>query len=131
MASVFSKIIAGEIPCYKVAENDYCIAFLDISPLAKGHLLCVPKQEVDYIFDLDDKTFTELHLFSKKVAKALAKVCPCLRIGTAVIGVDVPHAHIHLIPLNSSDDIDFKKPHLSFPPEEMQQLASAIAAAID
>lgn len=128
MASIFSRIVAGEIPCYKVAETDSCLAFLDINPLAKGHVLCIPKQEVDYIFDLDDALFTELHLFSKRVAKALKKAVPCLRVGVAVQGLDVPHAHIHLIPLNSPDDLDFKRadrPKVS--PEEMKQLAASIS----
>ncbi|MBR1792667.1 MAG: HIT family protein [Bacteroidales bacterium] len=126
MASIFSRIVAGEIPCYKVAETENCLAFLDISPLAKGHVLCIPKKEVDYIFDLDDELFSELHLFSKRVAHAIAKVCPCLRVGVAVVGVDVPHAHIHLIPLNDANDIDFRKERIKLSDDEMKSLAQQI-----
>ena len=96
MASIFSKIVAGEIPCYKVAETDKFFAFLDINPVVRGHVLCIPKQEVDYIFDLDDETFVGLHLFAKRIAKGLKKVCPCIKVGEAVVGIDVPHVHIHL-----------------------------------
>lgn len=128
MASIFSRIVAGEIPCYKVAETDTCLAFLDINPMAKGHLLCIPKKEIDYIFDLDDAQFTDLQLFSKRVAKALKQAVPCIRVGVAVQGLDVPHAHIHLIPLNSPDDLDFKRAERpKFTPEEFQQLAAEIA----
>ena len=128
MPSIFSKIVAGEIPCYKVAESDSCLAFLDINPIVKGHVLCIPKQEVDYIFDLDDAAYTDLQLFAKRVAKALAEVVPCKKVGVAVQGLDVPHAHIHLLPLNSPDDMDFRH-HQQLPAEEMQQLATSIQSA--
>lgn len=128
MASIFSKIIAGEIPCYKVAEDDKYFAFLDISPLAKGHTLVIPKQEVDYIFDLDDDTLAGLHLFSKKVALALKKTVPCIRIGTAVLGMEVPHAHIHLVPLNKETDLQFTNPRVKLTPEEMAELTRNIQA---
>ena len=128
MASIFSRIVAGEIPCYKVAETEDFLAFLDINPLAKGHTLCIPKKGIDYIFDIDDQQFAALHLFSKRVAKALKQAVPCLRVGVAVQGLDVPHAHIHLIPLNSPDDLDFKRvDRPKFSPEEFQQLAAEIA----
>lgn len=129
MASIFSKIVAGEIPCYKVAETEHCLAFLDINPVVRGHVLCIPKQEVDYIFDLDDATFTELHLFAKRVAIGLKKVCPCIKVGEAVVGVDVPHAHIHLIPLNQPGDMDFRH-HIEMSPEALQALAADISSAI-
>lgn len=129
MASIFSRIVSGEIPCYKVAETEDFLAFLDINPLAKGHTLCIPKKEIDYIFDIDDQQFAALHLFSKRVAKALKQAVPCLRVGVAVQGLDVPHAHIHLIPLNSPDDLDFKRvDRPQFTPEEMKDLAASIAS---
>lgn len=130
MASIFSRIVSGEIPCYKVAETADFLAFLDISPLNKGHVLCIPKKEVDYIFDLDDDLFAGLHLFSKRVAKAIAKVCPCLRIGVAVVGVDVPHAHIHLVPLHDGNDIDFRRERVKLSDEEMKNLAQQIAQQV-
>lgn len=130
MASIFSRIVAGEIPCYKVAETDEFLAFLDVNPVVKGHVLCIPKREVDYVFDLDDDTFTNLHLFSKRVAKGLKKVCPCIKVGVAVVGIDVPHAHIHLMPLNQPGDLDFSH-HIAMTPEEMSALAHQIAAAIE
>jgi histidine triad (HIT) family protein len=126
MASIFTKIINKEIPGHIVAEDEQYIAFLDIMPLAKGHVLVVPKKEVDYIFDLDDDTLTGLHLFAKKVAKGLRKAIPCLRIGVAVIGIEVPHTHIHLIPLNSMDDINFTRPKLKPSPDELAATASLI-----
>lgn len=129
MASIFTRIIGGEIPCYKIAETDDCFAFLDIAPMAKGHTLVVPKKEIDYIYDLDDDTLAKLHLFAKKVALALEKAIPCLRIGIAVVGIEVPHAHIHLIPLNSMRDMDFGKPKLSLSPEQMRQIADSVSAA--
>ena len=110
MATIFTRIIEREIPAHIVAENDNFICFLDINPLVMGHCLVVPKQEVDYIFDLDDQTLTDLHLFSKRVAKGIEKAIDCLRIGTAVIGLEVPHTHVHLVPLNSMDDINFSRP---------------------
>ena len=124
MASIFTKICNGEIPCYRVAETEDCLAFLDISPIAVGHVLVIPKKEVDNIFDLDDETFTRLHLFSKKVAKALAKAVPCIKVGVAVIGIDVPHAHIHLVPINSENDVDFHREKLKLTPEEFEKIAS-------
>ncbi len=126
MASVFSRIISGEIPCYKIAEDDRFFAFLDISPLAKGHTLVVPKQEVDYIFDIEDEQHKELWSFAKKVAKALKHAVPCKRIGIAVIGLEVPHAHIHLIPMNKVSDMNFASPKLSFPASEMEETAQKI-----
>ena len=131
MASIFSKIVAGEIPCYKVAENEHCLAFLDISPIAVGHVLCIPKKEIDYIFDLDDELFIELHKFSKKVAIGLKKVCPCKKIGVAVVGIDVPHAHIHLVPINEVGDMDFKKERVNLTPEQLKDLATKIAQNIE
>ena len=126
MATVFSKIINGEIPSYKIAENDDFYAFLDINPLAKGHTLVIPKEEIDYLFDIDDELYKELFVFSKKVAIAIEKVISCKRIGIAVVGLEVPHAHIHLIPLNHIYDIDFKKPKLTMKPEEFMRIAKEI-----
>lgn len=126
MATIFSRIIAGEIPCYKIAEDDNFFAFLDINPMAKGHTLVVPKVEEDYIFNLDDKTVSDMMLFSKKVAKAIEKSVTCLRIGVAVIGLEVPHAHIHLIPINKEADMNFKNPKLKLTPEEMTEIANNI-----
>lgn len=130
MSSIFTKIIQGEIPSYKVAETEDFLAFLDVYPLAKGHVLVIPKKEVDYIFDLDDETFAGLHVFAKKIAQGIDRVIPCKRIGQAVVGLEVPHAHIHLIPLQGALDIDFSKPKLSFTEEEFQSTADAIAGAI-
>ena len=129
MASIFSKIISGEIPSYKIAENDNCYAFLDINPLAKGHTLVVPKKEIDYIFDVDDNTLSEMMVFSKKVAKAIEACIPCERIGVAVIGLEVPHAHIHLIPINEIYDIDFSKPKLKMEESEFLNIANNIKEA--
>ena len=126
MASIFSRIVAGEIPCYKVAEDENYFAFLDISPMVKGHTLVIPKREVDYIFDLEDDELADLHLFAKKVAVALKKAFPCQRIGMAVLGMEVPHTHIHLIPLQKESDMLFSNPKLSFTPEEMAEIAEAI-----
>lgn len=131
MATIFTKIINGEIPSYKIAESSDFYAFLDISPLAKGHTLVVPKKEVDYLFSLDDTTYNELMLFSKKVALAMKEVVPCLRIGIAVIGIEVPHAHIHLIPLNQVSDINFSLPKKNFPADEMKAIAESISKAFD
>jgi histidine triad (HIT) family protein len=127
MPTIFSRIIAGEIPCYKVAEDDRFFAFLDINPVAKGHTLVVPKIEEDYIFNLDDVTLQDYILFAKKVAKAIEKAISCKRVGVAVIGLDVPHAHIHLIPLNSEGDINFAKEKLKLLPEEMKSIAYNIS----
>jgi histidine triad (HIT) family protein len=126
MPSIFSRIVAGEIPCYKIAETDDFLAFLDVFPLAKGHTLVIPKRETDYIFDIEDNEFSGLTLFAKKVAKAVEKSVPCKRIGLAVLGLEVPHAHIHLIPINHISDIDFSKPKLNFSKEEMEMLAELI-----
>jgi histidine triad (HIT) family protein len=128
--TIFSKIIAGEIPSYKVAENADFYAFLDINPLIKGHTLVVPKKEVDYIYDLDDKTVGELFVFSKRVAEAIQKAFSCKRIGIAVIGLQVPHAHIHLVPLNKESDINFSNPKLNLPAEEFETIAAAIASKV-
>jgi len=129
MASIFTKIIHGEIPSYKIAEDDYYYAFLDINPLTKGHTLVVSKKEIDYIFDLDDLTLGDMMVFSKKVAKAIEKVVSCKRIGVAVLGLEVPHAHIHLVPINGGNDIDFSKPKLKLTPEEFKEIAAKITAA--
>lgn len=126
MPSVFSRIVAGEISCYKIAESEDYLAFLDVFPLAKGHTLVIPKKETDYIFDIADQEFAGLHVFSKKVAKAIEKAVPCKRIGIAVIGLEVPHAHIHLIPLNTMNDINFSQPKLNLPKEEMERIAKSI-----
>ena len=126
MASVFSKIVTGEIPCYKIAESEKYLAFLDVFPLAKGHTLVIPKIETDYIFDIPDEEFSGLYLFSKKIAKAIGKAIPCKRIGVAVIGLEVPHAHIHLIPLNDVSDINFSRPKLSLLKEELEETAKKI-----
>ena len=130
MSSIFTKIINGEIPSYKIAEDEKCYAFLDISPLAEGHTLVVPKQEVDYIFDLDDELLTHLHLFAKKVAKAMKEVIECEKIGMAVIGLDVRHTHIHLVPLKEVGDLNFAKSKLELPKERMQEIANLIASKI-
>ena len=129
MASIFTKIIHGEIPSYKIAVDEYYYAFLDINPLAKGHTLVVPKKEVDYIFDIDDLTLGDMMVFSKRAAKAIKQVIPCKRIGIAVLGLEVPHAHIHLVPINGGNDIDFSKPKLKLTPEEFKEIASKIASA--
>lgn len=126
MASIFSKIAAGEIPSYKVAADDKHFAFLDINPVAPGHVLVIPRKETDYIFDIDDKEYQEYTLFAKRVAKALKKAIPCKRIGVAVMGLEVPHAHIHLIPLNSEGDMDFKS-KIDLPADEMEAIAARIA----
>lgn len=128
MASIFSRIIAGEIPSYRVAEDEKHYAFLDINPLSEGHTLVVPKREVDYIFDLDDAEYADLQLFAKRVAAAIEKSVSCNRIGVAVIGLEVPHAHIHLVPITSEADMDFRREKLSLSPERMAEIASSIAA---
>lgn len=126
MATIFSKIIAGEIPSYKVAENESFYAFLDINPLVKGHTLVVPKREVDYLFDLNDDEVAAIHVFAKSVAKAIRKVIPCKKVGEAVIGLEVPHAHIHLIPIQKESDMLFSNPKLKLSDEEFTQIADAI-----
>ncbi len=130
MATIFSKIVAGEIPSYKVAETENCYAFLDISPLTKGHTLVIPKREIDYIFDLSAEETAELHQFAQRVAQAIGAVIPCTRVGVAVMGLEVPHAHIHLIPINKEGDMLFSNPKLSLPQEEMQAIADKIASAM-
>lgn len=128
MASIFTKIIEGQIPGWKITENDKFIAILDVFPLAKGHVLVIPKQETDYIFDIEDNQFAELQLFAKKVAAAMRKAIECKRIGVAVIGLEVPHAHIHLIPLNHVSDINFERPKLKFTDDEMKEVCEKIKA---
>ncbi len=129
MASIFTKIVQGEIPSYKIAEDDNYYAFLDINPLAKGHTLVIPKKEVDYIFDIDDDLYKGLFAFAKKVGLAIEKVMPCKRIGITVIGLEVPHAHIHLIPINSLYDMDFKQPKLKLEAGEFEAIAKKIRDA--
>ena len=129
MATIFSKIIAGEIPSYKVAESESFYAFLDINPLVKGHTLVVPKREVDYLFDLNDDEVAAIHVFAKSVAKAIRKVIPCKKVGEAVIGLEVPHAHIHLIPIQKESDMLFSNPKLKLSDEEFTQIADAIRSA--
>jgi histidine triad (HIT) family protein len=126
---IFSKIAAGEIPSYKCAENEKFYAFLDINPVAKGHTLVIPRREVDYIFDMDDDELAEFEVFAKQVAVALKKAFPCKKVAQVVLGLEVPHAHIHLIPMNSEGDVDFRKEKLHLPDEEMQQIADKIYAA--
>ena len=130
MPSIFSKIISGDIPAFKIAEDENYVAFLDIFPLAKGHVLVIPKKETDYIFDLDSEEYLGLFSFAKKVAKAMDKVISCERIGVAVIGLEVPHAHIHLVPLHDVSDINFERPKLKFPDSEMKEIADLIKSAI-
>jgi histidine triad (HIT) family protein len=130
MASIFSKIVAGEIPCYKVAENDNYLAFLDVFPLKKGHALVIPKVEVDYIFDLDDDMYIGLMAFSKKVATALKKSIPCNRISVHIVGLEVPHAHVHLIPINSINDCNFTNEKLKFSKKEFEETAKAISSVL-
>lgn len=131
MASIFSKIIAGEIPSYKVAENDKFYALLDINPLQKGHTLVVPKKEIDYIFDIDDQDLGEMMVFAKKVARAIKAAIPCVKVGVAVIGLEVRHAHIHLVPMDKEGDISFAKPKMTLPADEMEAIAKSIAAHIE
>ena len=128
MPSIFTRIINGEIPCYKIAETDDCFAFLDINPLAKGHTLVIPKKEVDYLFDLDDEVYGNLFSFSKQIAKAIKAAVPCERIGVAVIGLEVPHAHIHLCPINGINDLNFSNPKVKLTKEEFQAIADLIQA---
>jgi len=130
MATIFTKIVNGEIPSYKVAEDERFYAFLDINPLVKGHTLVIPKKEVDYLFDIEDKDFKDLFLFAKKVAVALKKVIPCEKIGVAVIGLEVPHTHIHLIPLKTMDDIDFGRPKLKLSQEDFKDILGKITEVL-
>lgn len=126
MASIFSKIVAGEIPCYKVAEDDRHLAFLDINPMAPGHTLVIPKKEIDYLFDMADDEYTALELFAKRVAKALKSAMPCARVAEAVLGMEVPHAHIHLVPIKTEADMNFRN-KMSIPGDEMAAIAASIA----
>ena len=128
MATIFSRIIAGEIPCYKVAEDEKNFAFLDINPVNRGHVLVVPKTENDYIFNLSDDDYASLTMFARRVAKALEQAVECKRVGVAVIGLEVPHAHIHLIPIVEEKDMYFNKPKMTLPTDEMQAIADAIAS---
>ena len=130
MATIFSKIVAGEIPSYKVAENERFYAFLDINPLAKGHTLVIPKREVDYFFDLDDEEIAAMQVFAKKVALAIKKAFPCIKVGQAVLGLEVPHAHIHLVPMQSEKDMLFTNPKLQLTPAEFQEVAAKINAVM-
>ena len=127
MATIFSRIINGEIPCYKIAENDKFFAFLDINPVQKGHTLVVPKKEVDYIFDIDDNDIQEMMLFAKQVAVKIKETIPCTKVGVAVIGLEVPHAHIHLVPMQNEGDLDFKRPKLQLEKEEFEEIQKKIA----
>lgn len=130
MATIFSRIAAGEIPSHKIAENDKFFAFLDIKPLVKGHVLVIPKIEVDYIFDIDDQTLSQMMVFAKRIAEAIKKVIPCNRVGVAVIGLEVPHAHIHLVPINNEADIRFSNNRLSLTNEELADIAQKISGAL-
>jgi histidine triad (HIT) family protein len=130
MATIFTKIIKGEIPCYKIAEDENYFAFLDINPLRAGHTLIVPKSETDYIFDLDDDYLAGMIIFSKKIAVAIKSVIPCNRIGVAILGLEVPHAHIHLVPMDTMEDINFKNPKLKFTTEEFKDIATRISRTV-
>jgi histidine triad (HIT) family protein len=130
MATIFTRIINGEIPCYKIAEDEKYFAFLDINPLAKGHTLVVPKEETDYIFDMSDNSLAGMVVFAKKIALAIGKSVPCKRVGVAVLGLEVPHAHIHLIPVNNLSDINFARPKLKLTPDEFKAVAEKIRAAL-
>ena len=127
MASVFTRIVKGEIPCYKVAEDDRYFAFLDINPLAKGHTLVIPKEETDNIFDLDDRTLADMMVFAKRIARKIQANIACKKVAVVVLGLEVPHAHIHLIPINSEKDVDFHREKLQLPPEEFQRIAKTIS----
>ncbi|MBJ2187103.1 MAG: HIT family protein [Muribaculaceae bacterium] len=129
--TIFSRIAAGEIPSYRVAEDDRFFAFLDINPVAEGHVLVIPKREVDYIFDLSDEETAAMHIFAKRVAKALKAAMPCRKVGMAVIGLEVPHAHIHLVPMSKEGDLDFTRQKLTLPAERMKEIADAIAAKFE
>lgn len=128
--TIFSKIIKGDIPCYKIAETENCFAFLDINPLVRGHVLCIPKREVDYLFDLTDRDLCDLQLLAKKIAIAQKKVFGCIKVGQAVLGLEVPHAHIHLIPLHSEKDMLFSNPKLKLTDDEFKKIASDICAVL-
>ena len=130
MATIFTKIIKGEIPCYKIAEDENYFAFLDINPLRAGHTLVVPKRETDYIFDLEDVYLSGMIVFSKKIAIAIKSAIPCNRIGVAILGLEVPHAHIHLVPMDTMEDINFRNPKLKFTPEEFTAIAANISGKV-
>lgn len=131
MATLFTKIINGDIPCYKVADNYKFVAFLDINPLREGHVLIVPRKEIDYFFDLDEDTLAEMIVFSKRVAVAMKQVIECKRIGVAVVGLEVPHAHLHLVPMDTMDDISFTRPRVTVTPQRFTELAAAIAEKVN
>ena len=131
MATIFTRIVHGEIPCYRIAENEQYLAFLDINPLQEGHTLVIPKTQIDFILELDDQLHAGLWTFAKKVGKAIGRVIPCTKVGITVIGLEVPHAHIHLIPINTLYDMDFRKPKRSFTSAEFLQIAAKIAGAMD
>lgn len=131
MSTIFSRIAAGEIPCYKIAENDRFMAFLDINPLAKGHTLVIPKQETDYIFDIADEEYKELFSYAKKIGLAIGRVIPCERVGITVIGLEVPHAHIHLIPINRITDMEFSRPKLSLSQNDFEEIAALIRKELE
>ena len=126
MATIFSRIVAGEIPCYKVAENEKFFAFLDIAPLAKGHTLVIPKREVDYFYDLEDDELQEMIVFAKSIAKKIKATTGCKKVATVVLGLEVPHAHIHLVPMNTENDVDFKREKLTLTPEEFVEIAKSL-----
>jgi histidine triad (HIT) family protein len=130
MATIFTRIVRGEIPCYKIAEDADYLAFLDINPLARGHVLVIPKKEIDYIFDIEDDLLGGMMIFAKKIAKAIDANIPCKRVGIAVLGLEVPHAHIHLIPINHLGDINFGRPKLKLSPEEFREIAGKISAGV-
>jgi len=130
MASIFSKIISGEIPAYKLAENEHFLSFLDVNPLCAGHALVIPKKEVDWIFDMEDQDLSQLHIFAKKVALGIKATVPCIKVGVAVIGLEVPHAHIHLVPMNKVGDLNFAGPRAQFNAEEFKTLAEKISSNI-
>lgn len=130
MASIFSKIVAGEIPSHKVAENDKFLAFLDVNPMVKGHTLVIPKKETDYIFDISDEDLSEMAVFAKHVAVAIKKAFPCVKVGVGVLGLEVRHAHIHLVPMQSEKDLNFSNPKLHLPDDELEQIAQAIRAQL-
>lgn len=131
MSTIFSKIIKGEIPSYKIAENDKFFAFLDIRPMAKGHVLVIPKFEIDYLLDIEDEVLSEMIVYSKKIAKAMQKAIPCKRIGLMVIGMEVPHAHIHLIPINAEKDMNLSNPRLKLSEQEFQQITKSITSELE
>lgn len=129
MPSIFTSIVNGEIPCYKIAESETCLAFLDINPLTKGHTLVIPKVEIDYFYDLDDEVLSDVMIFSKRVAKAIQKVIPCERVGVSVIGLEVPHAHVHLIPFFKMSELSFSNPKMKYSHEEFTAIANSISAS--